>query len=172
MGGFDANDHVGELLREPGQFLGLHVLGVLLDDVSHHAEAGDVDEGEDFGFGAVDHREFEELEVAPAGAAGVGHGGDSGAEAEVVRADAVIAGPGVGNDGGGEDVGVDVDQAGGDDQAGDVDDFCGIGGGQIRGDGGDFAILDGDVHEGVDVVFRVDDATPFEQHVVPRLRPR
>ena len=54
---------------------------------------------------------LEVLEVAPAGAAGVGHGRDARAEREAVGIDAVVARVGPPLAGAGEDVHMDVDQS-------------------------------------------------------------
>ena len=85
-------------------------------------------------------------------AAGVGDGGHADAEREAVGIDAVVAGVGSALAGAGEDVDVDVDQAGRDVEPGDVDDLERVGGVDVRGDGRDLAVRDGDVAHGADLV--------------------
>jgi hypothetical protein len=69
-------------------------------------------------------------------------------------------------------VGVDVDEAGGDVEAGDVDDLEGLGRVDAGGDGGHLAARDGDVAHGVDPVPGIDDVPAAQQDVVLRLRGR
>ncbi len=74
--------------------------------------AHDVEEREDAGPGASDDGLAEDLEVTPAGGAGVGHGGHAGAQREVVGIDAVLARVGIAFAGAGENVHVDIDEPG------------------------------------------------------------
>ncbi len=92
VGRLDADDGVLVLRGEAGDGVGIEV--VLLGEIADHAEAGNVDEREHAGAGAIDDGGLEELEVAPAAGAGVDHGGDAGAKAEGVWRHAQVAGPG------------------------------------------------------------------------------
>lgn len=163
VGGFDADDDILVFGGEFGDGVGVEV--VLFGGVGDHAEAGDVEHGEDAGAGAVDDGGAEDFEVAPAGGAGIDHGGDAGAEGEGIGLDGVIAGPGAGIAGGEEDVDVEVDEAGGDEEAGDVDGFPGAGGGDGGFDGGNPAGADSDVEAAVAVVAGVDEAAAAEEEV-------
>src|SRR4029450_9217616 len=69
-------------------------------------------------------------------------------------------------------VNVDVDQAGRDVQPRGIDGFRGLRRRDVRGDGGDLAILDGDVANGINLVPAVDDVATLEEQVVSRLRAR
>src|SRR5205823_5493798 len=97
---------------------------------------------------------------------GVDHGGHAGAKTECVGLHAVVAGPGVADARGVEQMRVDVHQTGRDVEAAGVDDLAGarrIDGG---GDFGDLAGLNGHVAERVDVVSGIDDVSAFEQQVI------
>ena len=66
------------------------------------------------------------------------------------------------------DVVVDVNETRSDVKAGNVDDFAGGSGGNLFGDSGDFAGGDGNVHDGVDVVGRIDDVPALQKEIVRR----
>ena len=136
---------------------------VLLVLAAAHSVADDVEEREHARLGAIDDAVLEILEIAPAGAAGIGDGRHADAEGVAVRVEAVIAGVRAALAGAGVDVGVDVDQAGSHVEAGDVDHFESGGRIQMGGDGGDGAILDGNIADGADVVLRIDDVSALEE---------
>ncbi len=98
-------------------------------------------------------------EVGGVDVAGFDGGGDAGAERVVIGIDA-------GRAGGGVEVGLEVDEAGGDDVVADLDDFAALRGGNAGGDLADAAFGDGDVEAAVAFVFGVDDAAAFENEVV------
>ena len=100
----------------------------------------------------------EGADVGAACAAGIDEGGDSGVDA----ADVGVHAGGVDAL---EHVDVDVDDAGGDDPALDVDDVGGVVG-DIGGDAGELTVLDGDVHDAVALGGGVDDGAAFEYEVV------
>ena len=124
---------------------------VLLESRAAHPIADDVQEREDAGPRAVDDPRLEVLEVAPAGAAGVGHGRDARAEREAVGIDAVVARVRTPFAGAGEDVHVDVDKPGRDVQPRDVHGLECLGRVDLRRDGGDLAAADGHVGDRVDL---------------------
>jgi hypothetical protein len=66
-------------------------------------------------------------------------------------------------------VNVDVDQAWRDVQARGIDGFRRLRRWDVYGDGGDLAILDGDVANSIDPVPAVDDVAALEEHVIRRL---
>ena len=65
---------------------------------------------------------------------------------------------------------VNIHQAGRDVEARDVHDLGGLCGIDIARDRGDAAVLDGDVHDCVNVVPGIDDVAALEQQIVWRLR--
>src|SRR6185503_2325006 len=69
-------------------------------------------------------------------------------------------------------VNVDVDQAGRDVQPRGIDGFGGLRRRDVRGNGGDLAVLDGDVANGINPVPAVDDVAALEEQVVRRLSAR
>ena len=69
-------------------------------------------------------------------------------------------------------VNVDVDQAGRDVQPRGIHGFRGLRRRDVRGDGGDLAVLDGDVANGINPVPAVDDVATLEEQVVSRLGAR
>ena len=168
--GLDSHHQVFVLQRARGGGFRIHVGGVLLDFAAAHAVAHDVHEGQHARAGAVDHAVLEVGEVAPAGAAGIDHGGDAGAESEAVRVDAVIAGVGVARAGAGIDVDVNIDEAGGDVKPGSIHCLVRARRGDFAFDGGDFAVAHGDVAHGVDAVLAVDDVAALDEQVELGLR--
>ena len=127
-----------------------------------HAFAHDVQKREHAGFGAIDDAIFEVREIAPAGAAGVGHGGDARPKGEAIRIDAVVAIIGAALSGAGVDVHVNVDEAGGDIEAADIHDLAGSGRRNIRGDGGDLAARNSHVQDRAGLALAIDDMASFE----------
>ena len=101
---------------------------------------------------AVDDTKPEVFEIAPTCATGVHHCGGSRAEAEAVREDAVVARPGVSVARCGIEVHMDVDEARGDVEAREVNCSLGPVGGDVRRNGGNFTVGDGDVVGSVDSV--------------------
>ena len=152
---------------------GVHVGQVLLGRPALHPRADDVDEGEDARLRRVDDVGLELAEVAPAGAADVDQRGLAAAERVAVGQDRrqPVAQVGVGL-GAVEHVGVQVDEPGHDVQARRIDDAARLGGVDRRRDLGDLAGGDGDVHEAVAPVLRVDDVTALDEDGVRRLRGR
>src|SRR6202034_2890165 len=128
----------------------------------------DVEEGENARFGAVDDALLEVFEVPPAGAAGVDYRGNANAEGKAVGRHAVVAGVGAALAGSRVDMNVDIDQAGRNIHTLDVDGLERIRGGDVIGYFGDLAILDGDIHDRVDMVPVIEDMAAFEQQIVDR----
>ena len=56
-----------------------------------------------------------------------------------------------------------VDQSRSDIQAGDIDHFQRVGGIQMRGDGRDKSIFDGDIADCADVILRIDDMPALQE---------
>ena len=103
------------------------------------------------------------------GAARVDHRGHAGAEAELVGQHAVVAGPGALHARGGKEVDVRVDQTRRDVEAADVDDrpcLRGIDAGAHRRD---LPVGDRHVHDGIDLVARIDDVSALEQDLIADL---
>jgi hypothetical protein len=67
---------------------------------------------------------------------------------------------------------VDVDKAGREVEAADVGDAFGFRGGDVRGDFGDFAIRDGEIAGGAQIVLRVNEVASLEQQVIELGRER
>ena len=130
-----------------------------------HACADDIEHRENARLGAVDDAVLEILELFPAGTADVDDGGDARAQGKTVRVDAAVAVVAAARAGAGVDMHVDIDQTRGYVEPGDIDDFLGLGFGDVDGDPGDFPILDANVPGRVDFVERVDNVTALEQHV-------
>ena len=107
----DADDQPWMPARHVRGRLRLHVREVLLERAAAHAVADDVEKGEDAGLRAIDDALLEILEVAPAGAAGIGDRRHADAQREAVRIDAVVAGVRAPLARAGVDVRVDVDRA-------------------------------------------------------------
>ena len=61
------------------------------------------------------------------------------------------------------DVHVNVDEAGSDVKAGDIDNFSRFGGGNIFCDGSDFAAGNGNVHHFINVICGIDTWPPFRR---------
>lgn len=171
MGGFDADDDVGVFVDGLCAALDVHLVDGLLK-TAIHAVGDDVEKGEDANVGVIDDFEFGLEESAGAGSAGIDDGGDAGLEGEVgehaegrfvfargrlkpVEGSAAVA-----------DVVMDIDEPGRDIEAGDVDDFSGGRGGNVFGDGSDFAGGDGDVHHGVDVISGIDDVAALKKEII------
>ncbi len=114
----------------------------------------------------------EVLEVAPAGAAGVGDGGHPDAEGEPVRIDAVVAGVGILLAGPGEDVDVDVDQAGRHVEPRRVHDLERLPRWDALLDRGDLPSRDGHVAHGAQAAGGIDHVPVPEEQVVSGLRRR
>ncbi len=168
VGGFDADHDVGIFLRHRRGGFAVHVGGVLLIAAAPHAAADDVEHRQHAGPGAVDDAVLEILEVAPAGAAGIDHGGDPGAESEAVRRYREVAGIGALLAGAVIDMDMHVDQAWHDIQALHVDGLDRVLGREILRHPGDLAVLDGDVHHRVKIVPGVQDMAAAQEQVVGR----
>ena len=91
VGGLDPDDDIGVIARESRSRRGLHVTPVLLDLSAPHPVADDVHERQYARPGAADDGLPEDLEVPPAGAPGVEHGGNARAEGMAVRIEAAVA---------------------------------------------------------------------------------
>ena len=136
------------------------------EDVGGGGQSGaaDVEEGEDLGVVVGDDVVGEASKGVAAGASGVDHGGDAGADAAEIGLDAVAVDAVV-------DMGVEVDEAGSDDLALDFDDAPGLGGGNVGGDQGDFSVLDGDVAGAVEALGRVDYGAALNYQIVHEAQP-
>jgi hypothetical protein len=119
---------------------------------------------------SADDAIVELLEIAPARASRVGDRGDTRAQRERIGVDAIVAGIRPALACAGEDVHVNVDQAGRDNQACDVDHLERVGGIQARRDRRDGPALDGDIADRADIVLGVDHAATQQQQIVTGLR--
>src|SRR4029077_18445652 len=63
---------------------------------------------------------------------------------------------------------VNIDQAGGDEEARSVHDFSGGGGGNVFFDSGDFAARHGDIHDAIKMIGRINDMAAFQEEIVAR----
>ena len=81
----DADDEVLVAQRHLGRGCGFHVFQIVLVPAAAHAVAHDVEEHQDAGLGAIDDAVLEVVEIAPAGAARIRHGGHAHAERVAVR---------------------------------------------------------------------------------------
>jgi hypothetical protein len=143
----------------------LHVPQVVFKPAASHAVADDVQESQDARLGPVYDAALEILEVAPAGAARVGHRGHADSKRESIRMHAIVAGAGIALAGTGVDVGVDIDHAGRHVQAGNIHGAPRARWRDVRFDSRDLAVRDGHVAQRVDLVLRVDDPSTFEEHI-------
>ena len=107
----------------------------------------------------LDHVLAEAGEVAGAGAAGVDRGGDAGGAAELLRVDAERGAAPV-------DVGVQVDEAGRDDEAGHVADVGAGAAFEAWADAGDLAAGKGDVGDGIELLRGVDHPAAAQDEIV------
>ena len=129
--------------------------------VTGHADAPDIQEGQHAGARTIDDGLFELREVAPARGAGIDHGRDSHAQSEGVGVDAGFAARQAHAVRSGKDVRVQIDQARGEVQPGDINHLARLFGRNIARDRRDQAIADRDVPHGVELVFGVDDVGAF-----------
>src|SRR5205814_8606357 len=132
-----------------------HVGEVLLELVAPHAGADDVEERQDAGLGAIDDAILEVVETSPPRRSGIGDGGDAGPQREAVRIQAVVAGVGSTLGRSGVHVNVNVDESGRYVESGRIDDFQGVRGVDVRGDGCNFSVGHRDVTDCADVVPRL-----------------
>ncbi len=172
VGRLDPHDQALVTHRHLGGGRGLHVGDVLLVARPPHAVAHDVEEREDAGPRTVDDQPLEVVEVAPAGAAGVGDGRHARPQGEAVGIDAVVARVRPPLAGPREDVDVDVNQSGSDVQPVQFHGLERQGGVDLRAHGGDLAGADGHVAVAVDLVAGIDDVSAAEQEIILRRRTR
>ena len=118
-------------------------------------------------------RVLEVLEVAPARAAGVGHGRHPDAQREAVGVEAVVARVRALLARAREDVNVDVDEARASRRGRETSTTLNASAGSIfAAHGGDLPARDGHVAHGAEAVLGVDDVPAAQQQVVLRLRRR
>ena len=159
---FDAAHQVGVLAADAdgvvdGDAFGAVELGVVVAFKAADHVAGD--EGEHAGRLGLGDVFAEGGEGQHGRAALVDHGSDAGADADLVRVQAEAAADVA------ENVGVGVDHAGQDQLAGNVGHFFGRAG-DLGRDGGDAAAADGDVHDPVELLRRVDDPAAAQDEVI------
>ncbi len=162
----DANDEIAILVRDAGCISWRHHADVLA--LADHDGGGegvdarkrDVEIGEDTGVRRFDNVLAEPGEIAGTGRAGVDRGGDATGAAELVGIDAKRGAAPV-------DVGVEVDQAGCDDEARRIADLGGGAGGELAriADAFDSAVLECNVGDAVDALRRIDDAAAADDEI-------
>lgn len=171
VGRFHTDDEVGIFLDGVGAALHIHFVDILFETTAH--TVGDnIEEGEDADGGVI-HDAFFFLEKGfRASGTGVDDGGDAGLQDE-------ISGNGVGLDvgAGGRikpverrttvgNVHVNIDKAGSDIEAGDIDHLGGGGSWDIFLYRGDFAGGDRDIHDAINVVGGIDDVAAFQDEII------
>ncbi len=164
--GLDADHHSGIVAGLLRSGRGIHVLHVLFDFAAAHAMSDDIEKRQHTGLGAIDDAILEIGEIPPAGTAGIGHGGDADSKGEAVGIDAEIAAVSATRARAGVDVHVHVYQAGSDVKSVDVDHLEGLRRRNVGGDGRDLVVLNGDIPDGTEIIFGVDDVTILEQKIV------
>ena len=166
VGDFDADDHARMLPDAHRGQPGVHVGQILFDRPALHAGADDVDERQDARASAIDDLLLELEEVAPSGAARIDERRLAAAERVGVGLDRGIGVAEVGVLLGAEEhVGVDVDEAWHHVETCRVDRAPSLGGIDVGADARDLRSNDGDIHDGVDAVCRIDDAAVLDQQV-------
>lgn len=140
-------------------FFDVHLFGVILDFRAVHAAGDDVEKGENASAGMGDDEAAEVLERIGSGTAGIDGGGDAVREGVVVGVEVEPGSFGV-------EVGVDIDEAGGDVIAGDIDDGARFFRGKVLADAGDGVSNDGDVEALIAMVGGVDDMSVLEEDVI------
>ncbi len=165
VSGLDAHDDILVLLRQPGNFLRLHVVLVLLRKIVDHTEPDNIDQRQNPRARPVNHRVAKVFKVAPAGGSGVDHRRDPGSKTEGIRRNAAVPGPDPCQPRSIEEVRVKIDKPGRDIEPFEVDGLSGESSLQVRRNGGYLAVEYRKVHALVDVVLGVDKMTPFEQKV-------
>ena len=121
--------------------------------------AADVEQADDLRIAVGQDVTGEAAEGVAARTAGVDHGGNARAHA----ADIGLHSGGIDS---GEDVGVQVDQAGRDHPALDLHHLRGLGGINVSGDTGNLAVLDGNIIHAVNSLRRVNYRSALDQQVV------
>src|SRR5262249_47462753 len=104
------------------------------------------------------HMLAEARKIAGPGAAGIDGGGDAGGAAKFLGVDAERSAAPI-------DMGMQVDQPGGDDGAGDVADIRARIGFKSLPDHGDLAAREGDVGRGIQFLGRVDHPSPAQDQI-------
>jgi hypothetical protein len=137
----------------------------LLAFADHHARGEredarkrDVQVSEDAHLAALDHMLAKSREVAGAGASGIDGGRDARAAAEILSVDAERGPAPI-------DIGVQIDQPGGDNAAGDIADVGLRLRAQPRSDAGDLAIGEGDVHYGIELLRGIDHTAAAQDEI-------
>ena len=129
-----------------------------------HAGPGNVDVGQDADRRAIDDAFPEVIHLLPAGGAGI----DAGSHAFLEKMGVGMQGVGPGTRhqiAGVVGVQVHVDEAGGYEEAAEVDAARGLPRGDLFGYAGNLAVFDTDVAAGVDLVGRIDEVAAFEDQV-------
>ena len=106
------------------------------------------------------------VEIIAAGAAHIHTGGDACGEADIVRLDTVVTGPGLWYLAGVVAVQMCINKAGGHIQAAYIDYLFGICGVEIGGNSGNLAVCHSHVCNAVNAVGRVNYMTVFQQNVI------
>ena len=166
----DAHDQALVLERHVRGGRGLHIGTIVLELRATHAVAYDVEKCQDARLRAVDDPLFEVLEIPPAGAARVGHRRYTHAKRESVRIHTVVARIGIALARPGIRVDVHIHQPGRHVETGGVDGLDRVFGIEMRRDGRNLAVPNGDVPNRADPVLGVDYMAPLEQQVVTGLR--
>src|SRR5438045_9656700 len=97
VSGLDPNYDIGMLFGQSRALLRLEIAFLLLSDIGSHAQPSDIDKRQHARPRAFDYRMTKGLEISPAVAARIHHSRDAATEAEVIRPDAVVAGPRIAN---------------------------------------------------------------------------
>ena len=134
-----------------------------------HAGADNVDKGKDAGNGTVDHAILEVGEVFPAGTPCIHGCGDAAAQGKAIGVNAVVSCIGVGLAGACVRMYVDIHQTRRHIETSDIDYLGPWRGLNMLGDRSNLVVLDGNVANGVDFIFGIDDVTALEHQVIGRL---
>ena len=129
-------------------------------------DTDDVEKGQHAGLRTIDHSLLEILKVSPSGAARIGDCGDSVAKGKAIRVDAVITGVGVFLSGSSVDMHVDIDEARSEIVAMKMDGLDRIGRCDVRCNGGDLSIFDGNIHDAVAVILCIQNVAAGEDEIV------
>lgn len=153
----DADDDVPIFCNCLGSRRGIHIADVAFVRLADHPFADDIHPNKDASGRVRDHGAAKFIEGPPTAAAGVANRGGSGGQRRIVRCQRTLVS---------ENMSVQIDQTGNNDQAGDIDDLARLLIRDVRSDSSDPIGGDRDVHGAVNIVCGIDHPAAAEYDVV------